>query len=258
MARKVQVKCVIAGCRLRLKMALAEREELRQVGRESNAAAGLVCPAHVKAAFDFEFEDIDIDVPLEKLLVEASRDISRWRVMLTPLPGRRVSRTANPRQGGETGLCSSSALACGSYPSASIRRVQLARPAGGFEQARAIRWASPAPSSFFLRRFNCCLRPRAASTPSSTHRPPHPFHCGSPYFQNSRYLLVQHRTLVLILIAEQQNAGVSLLVGRCSASGYQRLQFLLFFYTQSHPVFLHFPTYTPASPPGRLLLPHSS
>ena len=49
-------------------MTLAEREELRRVGRENSAAAGVVCPAHVKAAFNFEFDDIDIDVPLEELL----------------------------------------------------------------------------------------------------------------------------------------------------------------------------------------------
>ena len=87
MARKVQVKCAIAGCHRRLKMTLAEREELRRVGRENSATAGLVCPAHVKAAFDFEFDDIDIDVPLEELLVEASKKTPRWRVMLNPLPG---------------------------------------------------------------------------------------------------------------------------------------------------------------------------
>ena len=87
MARKVPVKCAIAGCYRRLKMTLAEREELKRVGRENNATAGLVCPAHVKAAFDFEFDDIDIDVPLEELLVEASKETPRWRVMLTPLPG---------------------------------------------------------------------------------------------------------------------------------------------------------------------------
>ena len=87
MARKVQVKCAITGCHRRLKMTLAEREELRRVGRENNAAAGLVCPVHVKAAFNFEFDDIDVDVPLGELLVEASRDTPRWRVMLTPLPG---------------------------------------------------------------------------------------------------------------------------------------------------------------------------
>ena len=68
-------------------MTLAERDELRRVGRENNATAGVVCPADVKAAFNFEFDDIDIDVPLGELLVEASKDTPRWRVMLTPLPG---------------------------------------------------------------------------------------------------------------------------------------------------------------------------
>ena len=69
MPRKVQVKCGIAGCYRRLKLTLAEREELRRVGREHNATAGLVCPVHVKAAFNYEFDDIDVDVPLGELLV---------------------------------------------------------------------------------------------------------------------------------------------------------------------------------------------
>ena len=68
-------------------MTLTEREGLRQEGRESNATAGLVCPVHVKAAFNCEFDDIDIDVPLGEVLVEASKENPRWRVILTPLPG---------------------------------------------------------------------------------------------------------------------------------------------------------------------------
>ena len=87
MARKVSVKCAIAGCYRRLKMTLAEREKLRRVEREHHATAGLVCPAHVKAAFNFEFDDIDIDVPLGEFLVEASKETPHWRVMLKPLPG---------------------------------------------------------------------------------------------------------------------------------------------------------------------------
>ena len=99
MPRKVPVKCAIAGCHRRLKMTLAEREELRRVGRENNAAAGLVCPAHVRAAFNFEFDDIDIDVPLEELLVEASKETPRWRVMLTPLPGATGETASQPTPG---------------------------------------------------------------------------------------------------------------------------------------------------------------
>ena len=68
-------------------MTLAEREGLRQVGQENNATAGIVCPADVRTAFNFEFDDIDIDVPLGELLVETSKETPRWRVMLTPLPG---------------------------------------------------------------------------------------------------------------------------------------------------------------------------
>ena len=86
MPRKVPVKCAIADCHRRLKMTLAEREKLKRVGRENNATAGLVCPAHVRAVFNFEFDDIDVDVPLGELLVEASKETPRWRVMLTPLP----------------------------------------------------------------------------------------------------------------------------------------------------------------------------
>ena len=99
MPRKVPVKCAIAGCHRRLKMTLAEREELRRVGRENNAAAGLVCPVHVRAAFNFEFDGIDIDVPLEELLVEASKETPRWRVMLTPLPGATGETDSQPTQG---------------------------------------------------------------------------------------------------------------------------------------------------------------
>ena len=87
MPSKVPVKCAIPGCHRRIKMTLAEREELRRVGRENNATAGIVCPTDVKAAFNFEFDDIDIDVPLGELLVEASKENPRWRVILTPLPG---------------------------------------------------------------------------------------------------------------------------------------------------------------------------
>ena len=87
MPSKVPVKCAIAGCHRRVKMTLAEREEPRRVGRENNATAGIVCPAHVKAAFNFEFDNIDIDVPLGEFLVEASKETPRWRVILTPLPG---------------------------------------------------------------------------------------------------------------------------------------------------------------------------
>ena len=75
MPGKVHIKCAIAGCHRRLRMTLAQREELRRVGRENYATAGLVCPAHVRAAFNFEFDDIDIDVPLEELLVEGPRKL---------------------------------------------------------------------------------------------------------------------------------------------------------------------------------------
>ena len=82
-----------------LTMTLAEREKLRRVGRENSATAGVVCPAHVKATFNFEFEDIDIDVLLEELLVEASKETPRWHVMLTPLPGAVGELDSRPTRG---------------------------------------------------------------------------------------------------------------------------------------------------------------
>ena len=63
-----------------------QQEELRRVGRDRNAVAGIVCPKCVKAAFNFEYDDIDIDVPLEEYLVEAVKETPRWRVMLSPWP----------------------------------------------------------------------------------------------------------------------------------------------------------------------------
>ena len=85
MPRKVPAICAIPGCHCRLKMTLAEHEELRRVGRENNATAGVVCSAHVNAAFNFEFDHIDIHIPLEELLVDASKETPRWRLMLTLL-----------------------------------------------------------------------------------------------------------------------------------------------------------------------------
>ena len=80
-------------------MTPAERDELRRVGRENNATAGIVCPTDVKAACNFEFDDIDIDVPLGELLVEASKETPRWRVILTPLPGASGETDSQPTPG---------------------------------------------------------------------------------------------------------------------------------------------------------------
>ena len=42
MSPKIPVKCVMAGCHRRLKMTPEQREELRRVGQERNAVAGIV------------------------------------------------------------------------------------------------------------------------------------------------------------------------------------------------------------------------
>ena len=53
MPRKVPVKCAIADCYRGLKVTLAQREDLRGVGRGNSAMAGVVCSVHVKAAVSF-------------------------------------------------------------------------------------------------------------------------------------------------------------------------------------------------------------
>ena len=53
----------------------------------------------MKAAFDFEYDDIDIDAPLEEYLVEAVRETPRWYVMLSPLP----KTGGEPESHGESG-----------------------------------------------------------------------------------------------------------------------------------------------------------
>ena len=113
MPGRISVKCAVSGCYRRKKMTRDEREELRRIGAENNASAGLVCPSHVEAAFNFELEDVDLDVPLEEYLVEVARDTPRWRVMLTPLrtkpaarygpvtPAPEVVKRDSGREGGE-------------------------------------------------------------------------------------------------------------------------------------------------------------
>ena len=80
-------------------MTLAEREELRRMGLDNNATAGVVCPEDSKAAFNFELDDIDIDVPLRELLAESSKDTPSWRVVLTPLPGATGERDSQSTPG---------------------------------------------------------------------------------------------------------------------------------------------------------------
>ena len=106
MSRKISVKCAMAGCHRRLKMTPEQWEELRRMGQEHNAVAGIVCPRDVKAAFNFEYDDIDIDVPLEEYLVAAARETPRWRVILTPLSdtGREPERQGGPGQEGQDQL----------------------------------------------------------------------------------------------------------------------------------------------------------
>ena len=93
MSRKVSVKCAISGCHRRLKMTPEEREELRRVGRDHSAEAGIVCPRHMKAAFDFEYEDIDIDVPLDDGRRHAKRPVIRNGNVLEEIVSPRAMAT---------------------------------------------------------------------------------------------------------------------------------------------------------------------
>ncbi len=67
----------------------------------------------------------------------------------------------------------------------------------------------------------------------------HPFHGGSAYLEGPANLLVFHGPAPAALIAQQQDASVSLLIGRCPPLGHQLPQFLLLLLRQLHPVFLH-------------------
>ena len=67
----------------------------------------------------------------------------------------------------------------------------------------------------------------------------HPFHRGGSHLEGPGYLLVLHGPVGLVLIAEQQDAGVGLPVSRRPSPGHQPLQFLLLLLSQRHTVFLH-------------------
>ena len=111
------------------KMALTEREELRRVGRENHATAGLVCPAHVRAAFNFEFDDIDIDVPPRGTPGRGVQGNSPLARDVDPLPGATGRRTASPRKGGETGSFSLPMLARSSRENSESSEKLEGRPA---------------------------------------------------------------------------------------------------------------------------------
>ena len=128
--------------------------------------------------------------------------------------------------------------------SASRCIVQPARPLGGWEQAKATRWASPAPSSFLGRRFSCSLRPRALSKPSSTHRRRTRSTVAAPTLRDwaMSWSLIAPPAWFSSLSSRacpRENGGY----GREFAcmpppSGHHPFQFLLFLPRKSHTVFL--------------------
>ena len=59
-----------------------------------------------------------------------------------------------------------------------------------------------------------------------------------PTFRAPGYLLVHHWAVSLVLVAKQQDAGVSLLIGCRPPLGHQHLQLFLFLRRQLHTVFL--------------------
>ena len=67
----------------------------------------------------------------------------------------------------------------------------------------------------------------------------YPFHRGGAHLQGPGYILVHYWPLGLILITQQQDAGVRLLISCRPAPGYQCLQFLLLLYLQCYLIFLH-------------------
>ena len=83
MTKTVSIKCEELNCYQTKKMTPAERRNLREVGEEHNAHAGLICPKHVKLILNENDESIGLDISLEEYLVEVLKEKPEWRVILT-------------------------------------------------------------------------------------------------------------------------------------------------------------------------------
>ena len=80
---RIPIKCSTSGCHRRKKVSLEELQILRQEGEKAGRSAGLICPACVKKAFENP-DWYDLDIPLGELVVEAAKEVPRWRICFTP------------------------------------------------------------------------------------------------------------------------------------------------------------------------------
>ena len=80
---KIPVKCSTAGCHRRKKVSPEELQVLRGESDTAGRRAGLICPACVKRAFANP-DEYDLDISLGELVVEAAKDMPRWRMVSTP------------------------------------------------------------------------------------------------------------------------------------------------------------------------------
>ena len=80
---KFSIKYTTPGCHRRKKASLEEIQVLRSETEQAGQRAGLICPACVKRAFENP-DEYDLDIPLGELVVEAAKEIPRWRICFTP------------------------------------------------------------------------------------------------------------------------------------------------------------------------------
>ena len=80
---RIPVKCSTAGCHRRKKVSPEDLQVLRAENDQAGRRAGLICPQCVKKAFDNP-DEYDLDIPLGELVVEAAKEVPRWRICFNP------------------------------------------------------------------------------------------------------------------------------------------------------------------------------
>ena len=80
---KFSIKCTTPGCHRRKKVSLKKIQVLRSETEQAGQRAGLICPACIKRAFENP-DEYDLDIPFGELVVEAAKEIPRWRICFTP------------------------------------------------------------------------------------------------------------------------------------------------------------------------------
>ena len=125
-------------------------------------------------------------------------------------------------------------------------RQQFKRPTypalGRFRAGQGNQAGFPLTVQFLLAAIQLLLAPQSCLHTFFYAAAAHPFHGGSAYLEGPGDIPVLHHPVPLRLIAQQQDAGMGLPVGRCPPSRHHCLQFLPLLHTQFDPVLLlHYP-----------------